>query len=102
MPPQRRALKATPSNAGDLSGFQHQLLRDIKSLHDDLHGKRQPFPFWEVAQTYAKTTLQDRRCDWKWVGWLITPQRDTGQATIAMPDTVQQWRARTTIVSWTS
>jgi hypothetical protein len=57
MPP-RRALKATPSNAGDLCDFQRQLLSDVKLLHDDLREKRQPF--LEVAQTYAKSFCQDR------------------------------------------
>jgi hypothetical protein len=50
-------LRATPSNAGDLCGFQHQLLSDIKLMHDELREKRQPF--LEVAQTYAKSFSQD-------------------------------------------
>jgi hypothetical protein len=68
MPP-RRALKATPSNAGDLCTFQHQLLSDIKLMHEELREKREPF--LAVAQTYAKSFSQDLSII-SWQLWTMT------------------------------
>jgi hypothetical protein len=43
MAPPRRQLRATPSNAADLSDFQQRLLGDLRSLETELYEQRKPF-----------------------------------------------------------
>jgi len=43
MPPPKRQLRATPSNAGDIGSFQQRLLSDLRALECELYEQRKPF-----------------------------------------------------------
>ena len=74
-PPPRRQLRATPSNAADISSFQHRLLSDLRSLETELHEQRKPFT--ELATEYQAKCQADPGLEVKHVAVVFERLRGT-------------------------